>query len=300
MVSQQGRHGAGVAEPGHFARADAALGTHDQQHLAAPRDRRPWAQREKFRPASLQHLAQRTHGVLVQDDREVRGGHRRLQPGAVDGGADLRDPRPPGLLGRRRDHRLPLGVGLRRTLGLPTDNRPFRLPGHNRVDSQFGGGFGRELVPVALREGLDQDQPHRGLGLLEEPRSSAPSARSGRRRRRRRSGACRRRRRCPRLPHGKTLHRDRMAGFRSVENEDGTGNQPVQGAGGSEKDRVAHRYRLPSRSRSFAKTPPLAASFPSVNCSPRSFASWRSRSSWAASSLAGVSTWRWTLRSPRP
>ena len=89
------------------------------------------------------------------------------------------------------------------------------------------------------------------------------------------------------LAHGETLDRDRMAGLGSVQDERGTGDQLVQGAWGGEEDRVAHRYRLPSRSRSFAKTPPLAASFPSVNCSPRSLASWRSRSSWAASSLAG-------------
>ena len=73
---------------------------------------------------------------------------------------------------------------------------------------------------------------------------------------------------------------DGVAGLGALEDEGRAGDLLVQGAWGGEEDRVTHRYRLPSRSRSLAKTPPLAASFPSVRCSPRCLASWRRSSSW--------------------
>ncbi len=127
----------------------------------------------RFAPCHrLQDCRAGAHCVFVQDHGQ--GGApppAAARPWVVDGGAHLGDPGPPCLLGRCRDHRLPLGVGLGGPLALPAHDRPFRLPRDDGVDAQLCGRLDGQFVPVALGKGLDQHQPDVGPVLRRDGRT---------------------------------------------------------------------------------------------------------------------------------
>ena len=265
MVAQQRGHGAGAAEPGHFPRADAAFRPHDEQDFA-------WTFAMRRKAARLPGPARsgRTASSWRMTARPAAA-TATASPGRIDGGAYFRDPGPARLFGGSRDHRLPFRVRLRGALTLPAHDGPFGLPGYDRVDAQFRGCFRGQFVAVALGQCLDQHQPE--SGRASRPRAShSTSARPAT---------------TPstvpvsRLPAPSTISTASPAASRlTVTACRASARQAQTGRPGrmrssdpaaAEEDRIAHRYRLPSRSRSLAKMPPLAASFPSVNCSPRSF-----------------------------
>jgi hypothetical protein len=95
----------------------------------------------------------------VEQDGQARRGHQPGRPVAAGQGGDLREPGPPGLLGRGQARRPPAGQRPVAAVAAPLDHAPLGRPRHDHVHPDLGHGLGGQFAAVALGQRLEHGQP---------------------------------------------------------------------------------------------------------------------------------------------